>query len=314
MGIVGNEVVSGARRWLRRLGLGLAVLALFLALLVAAMLAAAEWRARMAPPARVPAHFEVAAAANGDRNAPVLILLHGAGLNGHMWDAVQRHLDGRYRIIALDLPGHGAHRSEVYSLESSNAVVAAAARWVAPAPVILVGDSLGCYSAMSAAAGVPREQLRGLVLAGCGVERKLRDLFGYATNLVMVDALSAFVDEATLSARALSHFGLEPADRQAILAAGVNLRAVPMAQRALMFGDFRARLSQITQPVLAMNGTLDHNAMRQEPDFLATAAQATSHHVENSPHGVSMRRSTEFAAQVNLFAARVLNPNPAAKP
>lgn len=42
---------------------------------------------------------------------PTLVLLHGATLNSHMWDAVRRDLNPKYRVIAPDLPGHGARRA-----------------------------------------------------------------------------------------------------------------------------------------------------------------------------------------------------------
>ena len=42
---------------------------------------------------------------------PTLVLLHGATLNSHIWDAVRRDLNPKYRVIAPDLPGHGARRA-----------------------------------------------------------------------------------------------------------------------------------------------------------------------------------------------------------
>ena len=46
---------------------------------------------------------------------PTLVLLHGATFNAHMWDAVRRHLDPKYRVIAPDLPGHGSRLGEPFS-------------------------------------------------------------------------------------------------------------------------------------------------------------------------------------------------------
>jgi pimeloyl-ACP methyl ester carboxylesterase len=47
---------------------------------------------------------------------PTLILLHGATLNGHMWDPIRRHLNPGYRILAPDLPGHGVRRHQSFEL------------------------------------------------------------------------------------------------------------------------------------------------------------------------------------------------------
>src|SRR5579871_4456644 len=101
--------------------------------------------------------------------APVLILLHGATLNGRMWDPVRRLLDPRWRVLTPDLPGHGARQSERYTLLAAAAAVADAAREAENAPLVVAGDSLGGFSAMAAAAGLPRAQLKGLILGGCSL-------------------------------------------------------------------------------------------------------------------------------------------------
>ncbi len=103
---------------------------------------------------------------------PTLILLHGAGLNAHMWDAVIRDIDPRWRVLSIDLPGHGARSAEWYSLPAARDAVASAARSVAPAPVVLAGDSLGGYTAMlgrrrdpASAVARPRRVWRNLRLS-----------------------------------------------------------------------------------------------------------------------------------------------------
>jgi pimeloyl-[acyl-carrier protein] methyl ester esterase len=43
-------------------------------------------------------------------SGPALVLLHGWGLNLRVWDGLAAELQDRFRIVAVDLPGHG--RSE----------------------------------------------------------------------------------------------------------------------------------------------------------------------------------------------------------
>lgn len=281
-----------------------------------AIIAWAEWRAAITAPGAVPTSFPVEGARVGSAGdsapagAPVLILLHGAGLNRHMWDAVRRGLDPQYRVIALDLPGHGARGGEIYSLPAARATVAAAVRAVAPAPVLLVGDSLGGYSAMAAAEALPRAQLRGLVLAGCTSPRETSRLFAYLKNIVMVTTMRLFVDEPRFVGRALASLGVAEGDAGSIVAGGVSLQAVPFAERALLFADFQATLARATPTVLIVNGDLDARAIAGEAGFASAAASASVHHFQNTPHGVSMRRSAEFAGLVNRFAAQVLGAVP----
>ena len=44
---------------------------------------------------------------SGPRDAPALLLLHSIGTNLHVWDAPADLLESRFRLIRLDLRGHG---------------------------------------------------------------------------------------------------------------------------------------------------------------------------------------------------------------
>lgn len=305
MGVEGNEGRS-VKKALRWFGLGVGGLVAAGLLVVLAFAGLVEWERHRATPRTTAPTFE-AHAAGASADAPVLILLHGAGLNGRMWDPVRRHLDPRWRVIALDLPNHGSRRDEVFTLDAAVATVAAAARSVAPAPVLLVGDSLGGYTAMASAAALPREQLRGLVLAGSSGKRGLAQVFGYLQGLVFTRILALRYDEREFAAKALPLFGVAQADQPAIVAAGVNTRAVSTAVRSLLFFDFYRALAAAPQPVLIVNGDLDRGAIAGESALVAAARQAATHRFQNTGHGVSMRRSAEFAAVVNDFAARTFS-------
>jgi pimeloyl-ACP methyl ester carboxylesterase len=96
---------------------------------------------------------------------PILLLLHGLGATGQVWDRLlERHWEGE--VIAPDLPGHGrSPRLDTYTFESMAASVAA----VLPEgrKVVVLGHSLGGVLALTLAAA-------GRVAAACGVGIKLR--------------------------------------------------------------------------------------------------------------------------------------------
>jgi len=234
---------------------------------------------------------------------PVLVFLHGAGLNVHNWDAVIRHLEPSWRAVAIDLPGHGARRDGVYTLETARAAVAAAAASVAPSPVVLVGDSLGGYTAMASAASVPADQLRGLVVSGCTSNMGTQSRLRYWRDIVIRRNLLALYDERDFAAKALKRFEVADADARSMIDAGMNLRAIEPAVEALLGIDFITMLAQIPKPVLILNGSLDH--LEEEPLFLAAARHGSSHHVEGAGHGISLSKPVAYAAQIDAFAARV---------
>jgi pimeloyl-ACP methyl ester carboxylesterase len=43
----------------------------------------------------------------GRRDGPVLLLIHGSNASLHTWEPWVQRLGGQYRIVSLDLPGHG---------------------------------------------------------------------------------------------------------------------------------------------------------------------------------------------------------------
>lgn len=239
---------------------------------------------------------------------PVLILIHGATGNGRMWDPVRRQLEPRWRVFVPDLPGHGLRRGETFTLQGAVDTVVAVAREVAPAPVIVVGDSLGGYTALASAAALPREQLLGLVLAGATANMEGSALRSLLVRQWLVLGLGALLGEkglAKLLAKDLRKMGLSEDDIAAQIGAGLNHRVFPQAVAALRGVDFRARLAEVEQPVLIVNGAKDKIFVDQEARFLAVARQASSHRFDACEHGVSLRRSGEFGALVDAFAVRL---------
>ena len=44
---------------------------------------------------------------NGPENAPVVVLIHGLGLNRHIWESYVSRMAHHYRVLSYDLFGHG---------------------------------------------------------------------------------------------------------------------------------------------------------------------------------------------------------------
>jgi pimeloyl-ACP methyl ester carboxylesterase len=87
---------------------------------------------------------------------PDLVLLHGLGNSSHFFDNLRPALDARYRVHAVDLPGHGPAATGLTAEEAAPAamarlVVAALERDGVVAPH-LVGFSLGGWVALEMAA------------------------------------------------------------------------------------------------------------------------------------------------------------------
>jgi pimeloyl-ACP methyl ester carboxylesterase len=80
-----------------------------------------------------------------------LVLLHGLGAYAATWTSVIERFSSQYRVIAIDLAGHGTSDPAegpitfAHALDGVAAVIAHEVRLVESGPCILVGHSLGAW-------------------------------------------------------------------------------------------------------------------------------------------------------------------------
>jgi pimeloyl-ACP methyl ester carboxylesterase len=88
---------------------------------------------------------------------PLLLVSHATGFHGRAYEPLVAALRDRYRVVALDLPGHGANRLEVgEAMHVTNLVdVVAAAVGSLPERPHLFGHSVGAAVALVAATRSP---------------------------------------------------------------------------------------------------------------------------------------------------------------
>ncbi|MFM8711286.1 MAG: alpha/beta fold hydrolase [Sphingomonadales bacterium] len=97
-------------------------------------------------------------------NGPLVVLLHGFGETGAVWDEQIKHLSGHYQVLVPDLPGSGV--SDVIpdmSLEGLAEAIAALIGSITTTPHTLIGHSMGGYIAL-AYAELYADRLQGLGL------------------------------------------------------------------------------------------------------------------------------------------------------
>jgi pimeloyl-[acyl-carrier protein] methyl ester esterase len=103
-------------------------------------------------------------------SGPDLVLIHGWGLHGGVWDGFVPLLEPHFRVLRVDLPGHG---SSGWSGETTLDEMAAAVLAAAPANAAWLGWSLGGLVAMRATLQAPARVSALLLLAStpCFVRR-----------------------------------------------------------------------------------------------------------------------------------------------
>lgn len=86
----------------------------------------------------------------GKRDGPPLLLIHGSNSSLHTWEPWVARLGDRYRIISLDLTGHGLtgpHPKRDYKVETTVGVVDAVVTKLGVPRFALAGNSMGGWVA-----------------------------------------------------------------------------------------------------------------------------------------------------------------------
>jgi len=92
---------------------------------------------------------------------PDLVLLHGWGLHGGVWDALLPRLTPHFRVTRVDLPGHG--KSHAIPMPAQLADVGRLVQAAVPENAAWLGWSLGGLIALRTGLDAP-QMLRGLIL------------------------------------------------------------------------------------------------------------------------------------------------------
>jgi pimeloyl-ACP methyl ester carboxylesterase len=102
----------------------------------------------------------------GPRDRSTIVLVHGFSASLHTWQAWKTDLEQDYRIISLDLPGHGLSRAdapEAVSIQRFTEVVHEVTQDLGVTRFTLAGNSMGGNTTWSYALAYP-ETLEGIIL------------------------------------------------------------------------------------------------------------------------------------------------------
>jgi len=236
--------------------------------------------------------------------APALVLLHGFTQTRQSWRLTAQALQGRYRALVPDLPGHGQALHRTASFDA----VAAYVRALAPTPAFgLAGYSMGGRIALHAALTLGPGIVTGLVLVGASPG--LADPQERARRRAADDALADRIETLDIETFA-QEWGSQPlfAGQPARVAAATHadrLRNTPQGMAAALRGlgtgvmePLWDRLGELAIPVTLVVGERDTKfrgiaeAMRER---LPNAQLAV---VEGAGHAVQLEAPAAVAGAV----------------
>jgi pimeloyl-ACP methyl ester carboxylesterase len=240
---------------------------------------------------------------------PVL-LIHGLGSSTRDWFAQVPHLATRYRVILLDLRGHGQSDTpdDPYSIAQFARDVAVVLRTLDAAPAHVVGLSMGGMVAQELAASAS-ELVRSLIVVNSASDVRLktwRDVWFYVSRRFAVKALG-MRRVGQLIARRLfvrpdqQHLRDAFVERWAENDKGAYLRSID----AIMGWSVQDRLHAIDMPVLVISSEHDYTPVAAKNLTVARMPNAELAVVDEARHALPVERPDEFNALLDAFLERV---------
>ena len=215
-----------------------------------------------------------------------LVLIHGWGMHGGVWQPLLRHLSPHFRLHAVDLPGMGFSRPLEHGQLQAYAEQLAT---VIPADADICGWSLGGLIAMRLAVLRP-ELVRRLVLVGAtpcftnraesptwsdGVDEQV---FRQFASQVAQDYQSTLIKFLTLQCMGADNArGTVKQLRESFAARPVpTMESLQRTLRILLENDLRAEIGDLQTPTLLIHGDRDRLAPVEAARWLAQHLPAGS--------------------------------------
>ena len=238
-----------------------------------------------------------------------LLLIHGWGMHGGVWDEVAQELAADFRVHRVDLPGYGY--SEAGKIATLDAIVDELSASF-DEPLAVCGWSLGGQVALRWAAREP-DNVRRLILVAstpcfarradwtCGMENDVLKQFAgdleqnYAATLRRFIALQlrGSENERELLARLRERLFSRGEPDMATLRAGLDI---------LRDADLRGELRHIKQPAMIMAGERDKLTPPEASHHLArTMPSARLVEIAGAAHAPFLSHPETFVEQIKSF-------------
>lgn len=241
---------------------------------------------------------------------PTIVLIPSIGCPKDMWDGVIGELEGHYRLVAMDVRGHGDSDTPggPFTMDDLSDDVIEFLRAVGGGKAIVGGCSMGGQIAQGVGVKAP-EMLHGIFISNTGYLRndKIREIMeARAVAAEMGMPVSVWT---TLN----RWFGPEyqkAHPEHIALAHGWLMSCDPIAHawswRAIKGLDYAERLLSLKLPVLAIGGGADQATGASEVEAMAKALpNCVYRECKGAGHLSPLEQPREYAAHLKEFADRV---------
>jgi pimeloyl-[acyl-carrier protein] methyl ester esterase len=246
-------------------------------------------------------------------NGPDLVLLHGWGLNLRVWDGLVEELRDRFRIIAVDLPGHGR---SAWTFSRGTPAEQAWAIYTTLAPISnrysLLGWSLGAQIALDLTAAMPGQIDRLVLVAATprfvesadwrlGMKTTVITKLGEQLRADYRRTISDFL-ELQVRGSAEGSRVLEQLRRALLIHGQAGPEALEAGLNTLATSDLRPTLGHVRAPTLVIAGQHDRITPPAASAALAQALPDARYvEIQRAAHAPFLSHRAAFAALVGKF-------------
>jgi pimeloyl-ACP methyl ester carboxylesterase len=241
----------------------------------------------------------------GSAEAQPVVFVHGVVFTRTMWAPQREALADDYRVIAPDLPGHGALADEDFELERGIRRLDEVVEEVAGGRATIVGLSLGGYVATAYAHRHP-EKVDALVVSGSSANP-----VGLLAPLTRgVSAASDAVTKSRFANRGVEwitrqwvkRLDLDDDAEREILKSGFYPKQFGNAVFDLAGTDFRSAFASFPGPALVLNGQWDLLNRLGERKHVGAGTNTQLQVIEGAGHVCNLERPGAFVEAVEQFA------------
>ncbi|MEE2815188.1 MAG: alpha/beta hydrolase, partial [Actinomycetota bacterium] len=185
-----------------------------------------------------------------------VVFVHGIRTSATMWRAQIEHVRERGTpCTAVDLPGHGTRRDELFTLDEAFATIDRAVRDAATrGPVLLVGHSMGGLLSIEYVGREDPPPVAAFIAASC---TSLPRGLGLAAYRFLARRFDSLPDRGLGLTNIVLDRTLPPETREDFGAGGYAFDAQDTALRSLSVLDLLAALRRIDVPLWFVNGQWD---------------------------------------------------------
>ena len=241
-------------------------------------------------------------------NGPPLVFIHGLGSCLEDWEHQVAHFSQRYRVIALDLRGHG--RSDKppagYSMQLFASDIAMLCNTLRLEPAHIVGISLGGGIAFQLAVDSP-EIVRSLTIVNSAPEvffKTLKEKFAIWMRFVIINTQGLQKLGQILAPRLFPRPQDEPEMRKFLERYQRNEpKAYKASLRAFIGWSVKAQIGNLRMPTLIMASDQDYTPVSLKEEYTPKIPGAKLVIIPDSHHAAPMETPDTFNALLDEFLA-----------